>query len=348
MRVGARPAAAPRETALIRAPVSPARAPAVLQHLAPKALPTAVRSTAKAPGASSWLALRASKTAVEGMSGRLALEGCKTNDLRAFFGRLHQIAARRGIDLESLGTVGGYPVLFGAPKVRHDGPSVLIATGLHGEEPAGPWGLLRFLERAPQSLFDRVNISILPLVNATGFLANRRTNDWGENPNRGYTKRDPSRRNDPTDIAHGPSKEGAILIAAKDELVRAASDGLITLHEDEGASNTYIYAYEPDAPRTSRVAQDAAAALFEVIPRIPDGDVYGDRVEDGIISAFKDDGSFEQWMFEAGAPGPITTETPVSMDPDLRAEANAAVATRFVELVAERRRPSREPTSAPR
>lgn len=63
---------------------------------------------------------------------------------------------------------------------------MLISAGFHGEEAAGPWGMLHFLSELQQDIFERINLSLLPLVNPTGFAKGHRFNKFGENPNRGF------------------------------------------------------------------------------------------------------------------------------------------------------------------
>ncbi len=74
-----------------------------------------------------------------------------------------------------LGSIGDEPLLLLRPGTGAPGtPRLLVASGFHGEEPAGPWGVLEFLDSAPQGLLSRVQLLVLPLVNVTGFRAGTR------------------------------------------------------------------------------------------------------------------------------------------------------------------------------
>src|SRR5437870_8524592 len=104
--------------------------------------------------------------------GQLVREGCATNDLAVFEARLRTLAKARGFRLRSLGLAFGHQILIAErPSPIRGAPKRLIATGLHGEEPGGPWGLLRFMEDAPDRVLDAAHLTLLPMINPTGFIA---------------------------------------------------------------------------------------------------------------------------------------------------------------------------------
>ena len=110
----------------------------------------------------------------------------KPNDISQFARKLAQLAERHELVVESLGEVGGYSIPLVTARRPVRGPRLLVAAGFHGEEPGGPWGVIRFLDRVSAKFLSQVNLSFLPLVNPTGFCRGRRENDWGEDPNRGF------------------------------------------------------------------------------------------------------------------------------------------------------------------
>src|SRR6185503_2993050 len=98
-----------------------------------------------------------------------------------------RVNAIRPYDVETLGAVGGQDIVLLKPRdADASKPSILAAGGFHGEEPAGPWGIVEFLETAAEATLKSVNYSFLPLVNPTGFIKAQRLNIYGENPNRGF------------------------------------------------------------------------------------------------------------------------------------------------------------------
>jgi hypothetical protein len=257
-------------------------------------------------------------------------DGTASNDWPRYRERLEDVAARRGFALESLGQAGGYPLLFGRRRATTPGARrLMIASGFHGDESAGPWGLLAFLESADPSLLDAVDLSILPLVNVTGFRAGTRLNAAGENPNRGYRPGEES-----------PSFEGRLLLACGERMLAAARDGLLTCHEDVPMSQAYVYGMEPrDTPGAfSRGLLAANARFFEVHP---DGEIEGRPVRDGIVLNHWDT-SFEAWLYESGVPLAATVETPGQHPIDRRVAAQAAMMQFFTGFV-----PSAQDSTAP-
>jgi hypothetical protein len=244
-------------------------------------------------------------------------------DLEALFAGLRHWAPRRGLAVDSLGEVGGYPLLLLAPASPGPGPSLLFGAGFHGEEVAGPWGCLSFLETAPAEFFERVNLSFLPLANPTGFRAGRRHNDWGENANLGFC---PASR----DLQPGPSREGAALLSHLPRLMRLARDGFVSLHEDPGLDRFYLFTFERlDAPGPfTRALHAAGRQFFEPHPGGPLDDYV---VQDGVVFRACD-GTFEDRLFHEGLDRAACTETPGQLDLARRVEANVAIVRATVEL----------------
>ena len=244
-----------------------------------------------------------------------------SNDIDAWRGELAECAQAGGWQLQELGPVLGQSLpLLRMGQVRGGAPRLLIASGFHGEEPAGPWGVIEFMRTLPEALAGQVDLSLLPLVNATGFAAGTRFNAQGENPNRGYGTH-----------ANGdlPSIEGCRLIANVVRLLPLAADGLLTCHEDVGLSHAYAYTYEhrPDPGPFSRMLAATAATHFDLHP---DGAVDEYPVSEGLVYS-RFDGSFECWFSEQGVPLAACIETPGQQDFTRRVCAQAALMRAFVE-----------------
>jgi hypothetical protein len=273
---------------------------------------------------------------LQGHPAWLPREGCHTNDLPTFLSRLERVAARRGFRLRTLHHPGAAPIRMLEPIAPSNGPHVLISTGFHGDEPGGPWGVLRFLEEAPPDLFARVNLTILPLVNEEGFVRDMRLNARGEDINRGFTLRDPARNSvsRQSDLTAYPSAEGRALLAHSPELVRAARDGMLSLHEDRTATTSYIYAYDPAKAETRLLLSGLRNVLFSRFARARNDAVPGVAMRNGVIDAGDDrDGSFDQFMWERRVPRIVTTETPGMLDPDVRVSANAQLVESYLRSV---------------
>lgn len=256
-------------------------------------------------------------------------EACASRDWQTFERRLEAAAAQRGMRRESLGTAFGRPLWLLTNAQSTNAPStashaeprrrLLIASGFHGEEAAGPWALLRVLEHGAQHLFAVADISFIPLVNVSGFSIGARFNDAGENPNRGF-------RPELDDAA--PSAEGCLLLAQAARIAALGRDGVLACHEDIDVSGGYVYAYERAATpgRFATALRDANAACF---PCHPDGVVDGCAVRDGIVFNHYDS-SFESWAMTLGATCAACTETPGLQPIEARIQAHVAMIEAFV------------------
>jgi predicted deacylase len=243
-----------------------------------------------------------------------------SDDLAAFHLQLDALAAAGGWVVEELGPVLAQrlPLLHRASP-NASAPKLLIASGFHGEEAAGPWGLLAFMTTLEPKLAERVHLTLLPLVNATGFALGQRFNALGQNPNRGYL---------PIDAAFKPPVEGERLLAQRARLVAAARDGVLSCHEDVKTPHTYVYAFEPrSAPGAfSQALVRTAAEHFSLHP---DGDVDGAPIADGVVFNHHD-GSFESWLAHEGVAVAACIETPGQEDFSRRVAAQATLMRRFV------------------
>lgn len=244
------------------------------------------------------------------------------NDLHDWRRQLQVLAEAGGWRRTELGRPLGEPLeLLQRDAAHADAPRLLIATALHGNEIAGPWGLLTFLRDADASLLHRVHLALLPMVNATGFAADTRLNALGENPNRGYG---------PHAGTLVPSAEGRVLLAHEALLVAASRDGALACHEDLTRDFSYVYAFEPGtAPGPFSRALVATGERH--FPVHPDGIVDGQPVRDGVVLNHHD-GSLESWLSARGAAVAACVETPGREGLARRVAAQADWMRTFVEL----------------
>lgn len=242
-----------------------------------------------------------------------------SNDWTTFQAEIVPLLEARGFGMRELGRPLGHPLWLARRSGRAAQVRLLIATGFHGEEPAGPWGLLDFLRSLPQTLLERLDLSLLPLVNVSGFSRGLRLNARGENPNRGYG---PHRGGD------RPSIEGELLLAHGAELLAAARDGLLCAHEDHGPDATYVYSFEPTA-EPGAFSRSLIATAARYFPVAPDGEIDGCTVRGGLIHN-QHDGSFESWLVASGVPVAACVETPSRRDFGCRVAAQAALMLDFV------------------
>lgn len=260
--------------------------------------------------------------------------------LLAAFARLQTI---RPYKMESLGKVGGHDIFLLSPEtVDPTLPTILTAGGFHGEEPAGPWGILEYLETASDNDLKRINHSFLPLVNPTGFEKGRRLNMYGEDPNRGFVPENCRLGEINTGNNEGyPSAEGKILLQHLPRLIQLAKDGLVSQHEDEELSLAYIYINEKDkcGDGYSAFTKALRNQLKNHFNLLPDGGaetMIELKIKGGVW--WGDVGSsFEDLLFLNGVPRIATTETPGLQPAKDRVTCNRALTRAFARYAASRK-----------
>jgi len=243
-------------------------------------------------------------------------------DADALLKDIRESAVHTGMQVTELGFVGKYPLLLVEPKATTDEPHCLIGAGFHGEEPAGPWAVAKYLHDAAIARRLITNVSFLPLVNPTGFCVCRRTNDWGENPNSGFCHIEKTQNK--------ISIEGRILLNHLPRLKECAKGGFLSLHEDCDETMFYIYTFEATSfpgPFT-QMLRSTEAHFFN---SRPDGLCEGANLKDGVAFCHCD-GSFEDFLFHEGSPRTACTETPGKLDLELRINANVALIDAFIRF----------------
>jgi hypothetical protein len=103
--------------------------------------------------------------------------------------------------------------------------TIALAAGVHGDEPAGPWALLRLLERA--ELDARYAYRAWPCTNPSGYALGTRENGEGFDINRSFGR-------------GGQTPEARAIITSNRDRKFALS---IDLHEDCDAQGFYCYEY---------------------------------------------------------------------------------------------------------
>ncbi len=248
---------------------------------------------------------------------------------QTFYKKMFNIVAEKKLWLTILGTTQ-YPIWFirNFDNDRHY-PRLLIASGFHGEERAGPLAILQWLEIFDPNLYRKVNLSFIPLVNPVGFNNGKRYNEKNEKTNCGFCHQERGDR---------PSQEGIILLKNSQLLRGASKHGFLSLHEDIDSSKYYLYTFErEDQPTTWTLGlRDVLGSFFQepLHEETVTTDAQSDKgvwVENGIVYKLCD-GSCEDWLFHEGAIKTMASETPGKFPLKQRIEANVAIMNKFIEL----------------
>lgn len=255
--------------------------------------------------------------------------------LKGYMKRLFHITSQKFFLLRILGEINNHQIwlLRTRENTEHQDPKLLICSGFHGEEKAGPLAILKWLEECRDSILEKVDLSFIPIVNPTGFNRGIRYNSWGEKTNCGFCYDSKNRDK--------PSKEGQILINNIELLKNLAKDGFLSLHEDIISREFYIYGFSKSGKPNSLIykIRDKEMEFFKPISNNVKINEEGDTetyAKDGIVMNLHD-GSFEDWLFHLGVPVSIVTETPGKARISKRIECGVALINEFIELAKRRK-----------
>lgn len=160
---------------------------------------------------------------------------------REFTPRFDAAARAAGFAAEPFGEIEGHP-LIAYVKTAATARAVYVSSGMHGDEPAPPWALLRLVE---EDCFDaRANWFVCPLLNPTGLARRTRENFQQLDLNRDYQ--------------HPTTAEVRAHVAWLARQPRF--DASFCLHEDYDALGFYLYELNPDDRPTLADVTLAAAA----------------------------------------------------------------------------------------
>lgn len=146
-----------------------------------------------------------------------------------FFNELPLTAQAAGFTVEQYGEASGWPLLaLRKTSTRVGAPWLYLASGVHGDEPAGPLALLRLLQE--KFFDDRFNWLICPAINPGGLQAKTRECPSGIDVNRDY--RDPK----------SPEAKQHLAFLLREQAAGLPRYALsILLHEDWETKGFYMY-----------------------------------------------------------------------------------------------------------
>jgi predicted deacylase len=248
---------------------------------------------------------------------KIKKRNCYSNNIKKFYLDLNKQIHKHNLKIKILGYVRNDPIILLLPKkLSKKNKNLLITGGFHGDEPGGSWGIIEFLEKTDKDFFKEVDLSIIPLVNPTGFKTGSLKNMHGENPNSGFKK-------------GAGSKEDNILRKNFKLLKKLAKDGFLTLHEDYDQKHFYIYSFEKNSTPSKR-SFELLHSLKKIYPIFGSGVIDECIAKNGII--FNDhDTSLEATLSLSGVPFCICTETPRGSGIDKRIKANSIIIQKFIE-----------------
>jgi hypothetical protein len=257
--------------------------------------------------------------------------------MQTYLKRLFKVVGERRLWMTVLGKTGRQYIWLVRSSLTFnpDKPNLLIVGGFHGEEPAGPLAILKWLETVNSGYLKKANLTFLPVVNPIGFNRGTRYARKGQKTNGGFC----------FNVEGCPkykskdklAVEGELLMENIDIILEAAKDGVISLHEDVDTDKFYIYdfgtAVRPGS--FSKAIRDEESKFFEMIDNGVKVNEEGDPDSyaiNGIVHNHHD-GSFEDFLSHKGVKHSLTTETPgLNIGIDKRVDAGVALINKFINL----------------
>ena len=140
-------------------------------------------------------------------------------------------------------------------------PKLAILSGLHGDEPGGPYGILDFFK--DKDNYKNINLLSIPVLNPYGIERNTRKDDSNTDLNRQWD-----------------SNDRKIVYKTKKMILKFKPDVLLSLHEDASVDGFYLY---PSIGVPSKLLKKIRSMLGTYLEPIKDGNIHGDKVADGIV-----------------------------------------------------------------
>jgi hypothetical protein len=233
---------------------------------------------------------------------------------------------------------GVYPLLFASVPGRR---SVLITSGFHGDETAGPLTLLEHLpELVAYARARDVGLDIYPCLNPSGFEDGTRYNRSQESPNNDFLRYEitPGVWVGELDAGmtylrhrvHGEGPKETRALSAQLERSGTPSAAL-DIHQDPYMAGSYSYAYTfgHDGPYLPLL--EASHRLLPLATNVEIDD--GVRSDDlGLVKLH--DGSVTDYFWRRGVPLTAALETTTAADPGDCDSVNLVWIRGFIDLVA--------------
>lgn len=244
--------------------------------------------------------------------------GHKTNDIDYYYSRMME----SGLKVEELGKIDQFPIFLVQNDHEKGQPNILIMGGVHGEEPAGSWGILSVMMKLKLMKIN-VNLSFIPIMNPYGFSRGIRFNGELKSVNSGYFR---TKSGKPE-----LTEEGKILNRNFLRISELSKEGFLSCHEDVEEDNFFIYEVIPDS-KPDFFCNEIKNIGVKYFGKQPDGAVYQGFVKDGVVLNEKD-GTIDDYLFTVGGiHRAITTETPGRADINKRVFVYEQLITKFIEL----------------
>lgn len=241
---------------------------------------------------------------------------CVSFDVEQYLKTFDRVAGECGFVRVVIAEVAGFEIPA-YTRAQNNGPKIYISSGMHGDEPAGPWALM---EMMAEDRFSRsIEWCVCPVINPTGLSAGTRENAQGIDLNRDYWRKS--------------TAEVAGHVDWLDQ--QPVPDVFLSLHEDWESTGFYLYEIQKCA--CASVAHSILEAASKEIKPEPSPLIDDHKVrEPGWIfheprADFPKDWPEAIYMADRGTTVSYTMETPSSMDLKKRIACHKLAVCRAVE-----------------
>ena len=194
----------------------------------------------------------------------MSLTGHHSHDYAHLMRNWRKLASSARLKISRFAMDDDLPVFsVSTPTKRGDQrDTIYLSAGVHGDEPAPPWGLLEWAEENIKLLSEH-RFLIFPCFNPHGLINNTRMNQRGEDINRTFHD-----LRDPLIAAWGKIMDGRCVSLS------------MSLHEDYDAQGCYIYELSNRQEAVgARILRDCAG----IIPTDRRRNIDGRRMKDGLF-----------------------------------------------------------------
>ena len=260
--------------------------------------------------------------------------------------RVHAVSDRATVHQYGAVEEGGrkYPLIRVTTPGRR---SLLIPSGFHGEEPAGPKTLALHLPEILEAAARLdVGLTIYPCINPSGFEHGTRYNASGVGPNNDFM-RYVGEDGEPFALRHPgrafvevrpPERVPAETAALRTDLDRLAPpDAALDIHQDDYIHEPCFYAYVFGPRPSYRPMLAASGALVRPLANIEVDSGYAPG--EGLVSDEEaciefHDGSITDWLYHHGTPHTAALETTTATPFEVSSQVNLVWIHGFIALAA--------------
>ena len=236
--------------------------------------------------------------------------------------RWRAVARSSGLVMTSYGNHDGFPIYVLRTRRPKAGlPSIYLSSGIHGDEPAGPEGILAWAQRHPEML-RRGRYTIFPCLNPWGLTMNTRTDASGVDLNRQFH-----------------DSQLPAFRALHELIADQRYDLALALHEDYDAQGIYIY--ELNSSRIPH-SPDLLAAARHILPADPRRKIDGRQLTQpgylhrNVTRRKLPDGPEAIFLARGRVDLCFTIETPSEFSLDRRVRAQRTIIQAAVKIVLNR------------